>query len=180
MTVRHANIKRVFDFHSEPTGAGDMDILIAVIECSAAMGVGGRHDHSAMRSHGLTHHAKVIPGAHNEHAGAAAARVMLAEPELPTAVLAGNDRCALGLLDVFTRAGVDVPGQLSLIGYDDSRLSDNPRIDLTTVHQDAAGLARQSVQLAVGMLEQKRIGPEDVVLEPKLVVRGTTTNPRKM
>ena len=135
---------------------------------------------SAMRSHGLTHHGKVIPGAHNEHAGAAAARVMLAEPELPTAVLAGNDRCALGLLDVFTRAGVDVPGQLSLIGYDDSRLSDNPRIDLTTVHQDAAGLARQSVQLAVGMLEKKRIGPEDVVLEPKLVVRGTTANPRKM
>jgi DNA-binding LacI/PurR family transcriptional regulator len=129
---------------------------------------------AAMRSHGLAEQAKVIPGAHNEQAGAAAARAMLAEPELPTAVVAGNDRCALGLLDVFTRAGVDVPGQLSLIGYDDSRLSDNPRIDLTTVHQDAAGLARHAVQLAVEMLEQKRLGPEDVVLEPKLVVRGTT------
>ncbi len=134
---------------------------------------------AAMRSHGLTQHAKVIAGAHNEQAGAAAARVMLAEPELPTAVLAGNDRCALGLLDVFTRAGVDVPGQLSLIGYDDSRLSDNPRIDLTTVHQDAAGLARYAVRLAVEMLEEKRIGPEDVVLEPKLVVRGTTAKPRR-
>ena len=134
---------------------------------------------AAMRSEGLTEHAKVIAGAHNEQAGAAAARAMLAEPELPTAVLAGNDRCALGLLDVFTRAGVDVPGQLSLIGYDDSRLSDNPRIDLTTVHQDAAGLARHAVQLAVEMLEEKRRGPKDVVLEPKLVVRGTTAKPRK-
>ena len=134
---------------------------------------------AAMRSYGLTQHAKVIAGAHNEQAGAAAARAMLAEPELPTAVLAGNDRCALGLLDVFTRAGVDVPGQLSLIGYDDSRLSDNPRIDLTTVHQDAAGLARHAVQLAVEMLEEKRLGPKDVVLEPKLVVRGTTAKPRK-
>jgi DNA-binding LacI/PurR family transcriptional regulator len=133
---------------------------------------------AAMRTHGLTQHAEVIAGAHNEQAGAAAARAMLAEPELPTALLAGNDRCALGLLDVFTRAGVDVPGQLSLIGYDDSRLSDNPRIDLTTVHQDAAGLARHAVQLAVEMLEQKRSGPEDVVLEPKLVVRGTTAKPR--
>jgi DNA-binding LacI/PurR family transcriptional regulator len=133
---------------------------------------------AAMRSHGLGDRAKVIPGAHNEQAGAAAARMMLAEPELPTAVLAGNDRCALGLLDVFTRAGVDVPGQLSLIGYDDSRLSDNPRIDLTTVHQEAAALARHAVQLAVEMLEQKRSGPEDVVLEPKLVVRGTTSSPR--
>jgi DNA-binding LacI/PurR family transcriptional regulator len=133
---------------------------------------------AAMGSHGLTQYAEVIAGEHNEQAGAAAARAMLAEPELPTAVLAGNDRCALGLLDVFTRAGVDVPEQLSLIGYDDSRLSDNPRIDLTTVHQDAAGLARHAVQLAVEMLEQKCSGPEDVVLEPKLVVRGTTAKPR--
>ena len=133
---------------------------------------------TAMRNHGLSNHAKVIPGAHNEEAGAAAARAMLAEPTLPTAVLAGNDRCALGLLDVFTRAGVQVPEELSLIGYDDCRISDNPRIDLTTVHQDAAGLARHSVQLAVEMLEQRRTGSGDVVLEPKLVVRGTTAAPR--
>ena len=103
---------------------------------------------------------------------------MLAEPSLPTAVLAGNDRCALGLLDVFTRAGVDVPGELSLIGYDDSHLSDNPRIDLTTVHQDAAALARHAVQLVTTMLEERQSGVADVVLEPKLVVRGTTGAPR--
>jgi DNA-binding LacI/PurR family transcriptional regulator len=133
---------------------------------------------TAMRNHGISNHAKVIPGAHNEEAGAAAARTMLAEPALPTAVLAGNDRCALGLLDVFTRAGVQVPGELSLIGYDDSHLSDNPRIDLTTVHQEAAGIARHSVQLAVEMLEQRRTGSADIVLEPKLVVRGTTGAPR--
>jgi DNA-binding LacI/PurR family transcriptional regulator len=133
---------------------------------------------TAMRNHGMSNHAKVIPGAHNEEAGAAAARTMLAEPALPTAVLAGNDRCALGLLDVFTRAGVQVPGELSLIGYDDSHLSDNPRIDLTTVHQEAAAIAHHSVQLAVEMLEKTRAGPADVVLEPKLVVRGTTGAPR--
>jgi DNA-binding LacI/PurR family transcriptional regulator len=134
---------------------------------------------AAMRSHGLSQHANVIPGAHNESAGAEAARAMLAERTLPTAVLAGNDRCALGLLDVFTRAGVDVPGELSLIGYDDSHLSDNPRIDLTTVHQEASALARHAVQLAADMLEDKRGGLTDVVLEPKLVVRGTTGAPRE-
>ena len=93
-------------------------------------------------------------------------------------MLAGNDRCALGLLDVFTRAGLQVPEDLSLIGYDDSRLSDNPRIDLTTVHQDSAAIARHSVRLAVEMVEQERTGSADVVLEPKLVVRGTTGVPR--
>jgi DNA-binding LacI/PurR family transcriptional regulator len=133
---------------------------------------------AAMRRHGLAQRAKVIPGAHNEEAGAIAARAMLAEATLPTAVLAGNDRCALGLLDVFTRAGVEVPGELSLVGYDDSHLSDNPRIDLTTVHQDAAAIARHSVRLAVEMLEKRETGFADVVLEPKLVVRGTTCAPR--
>jgi DNA-binding LacI/PurR family transcriptional regulator len=133
---------------------------------------------AAMRRQGLSDHAKVIPGAHNEAAGADAARVMLAEPTLPTAVLAGNDRCALGLLDVFTRAGVDVPGDLSLIGFDDSHLSDNPRINLTTVHQDADALARDAVRLAVAMLEGEAGDEHDVVLEPTLVVRGTTAELR--
>ncbi len=132
---------------------------------------------AAMRSHGLAECANVIPGAHNEAAGAAAARAMLEAPALPTAVLAGNDRCALGLLDVFTRAGVDVPGRLSLIGYDDSHLSDNPRIDLTTVHQDAKSLAQNAVRLAVAMLEGRSGDERDVILEPTLVIRGTTAAP---
>ncbi len=131
---------------------------------------------AAMRRQDLAAHARVIPGAHNEFAGAAAARTMLEQPELPTAVLAGNDRCALGLLDVFTRAGVDVPGDLSLIGYDDSRLSDNPRIDLTTVHQDAPGIARHAVRIAIRMLEGDP-ADEHVVLDPTLIVRGTTAPP---
>ena len=133
---------------------------------------------AAMRAHGLAAQARVIPGAHNEDAGAAAAHSLLKDPELPTAVLAGNDRCALGLLDVFTRSGISVPEDLSLIGFDDSRLSDNPRIDLTTVHQDADGLARHAVRAAVSMLEQTAGGKPDHVLQPALVIRGTTAPPR--
>lgn len=132
----------------------------------------------AMRRHGLADRAEVIPGAHTEQAGAAAARALLAGPALPSAVLASNDRCAMGLLDVLTRAGVDVPGELSLVGYDDSRLSDNPRIDLTTVHQDAEALAQHAVRLTVELLEGIPESDRDVVLEPELVVRGTTAPPR--
>ena len=82
-------------------------------------------------------------------------RVSAATASLPTAIIAGNDRCALGILHVFTSAGIDIPGEVSL-GYDDSRLSDNPRIDLTTIHQDAEGLARAAVAGAVGMLGCRR------------------------
>lgn len=134
---------------------------------------------AAMRSHGLDAYARVVAGAHTEEAGAHAAYSLLAESALPTAILAGNDRCALGLLDVFTRAGVQVPSDVSLIGFDDSHLSDYPLINLTTVHQDAAGIARHSVRLAVEMMEEvDSASPREVVLEPKLVVRGTTGSPR--
>jgi DNA-binding LacI/PurR family transcriptional regulator len=68
---------------------------------------------------------------------------------------------------------------VSLIGFDDSHLSDYPLIDLTTVRQDAAGIARHAVQSAIEMMEggDGRTGRE-IVLEPKLVVRGTTGHPR--
>ncbi|WP_390893423.1 substrate-binding domain-containing protein [Mycobacterium deserti] len=89
-----------------------------------------------MRRHKILTEDNAVPGAHNEAAGAAAAREILKSTSLPTAVLASSDRCALGLLDVFTRAGVEIPGERSLMGYDDARLSDNPRIDVTTVHQE--------------------------------------------
>jgi DNA-binding LacI/PurR family transcriptional regulator len=136
---------------------------------------------SAMRSHGLEAGAHVIAGDHTEEAGAHAARAILAESTLPTAILASNDRCALGLLDVFTRSGIQVPSELSLIGFDDSRLSDYPLIDLTTVHQDASGIARHAVRLAVEMMEDADgDSRDDVVLEPKLVVRGTTGSPRAL
>ncbi|WP_036465795.1 LacI family DNA-binding transcriptional regulator [Mycolicibacterium iranicum] len=134
---------------------------------------------TAMRAQGLADRIKVIPGAHNEEAGAEAARAMLAAPALPTAVLAGNDRCALGILDVFTRAGIDVPGRVSLMGYDDSRLSENPRIDLTTIHQDAHDMALNAVELAVNMLVEGPARADDIVLEPTLIVRGTTAPPCK-
>ena len=133
---------------------------------------------SAMRAHGLAAETAVIAGAHNEEAGAAAAHTMLAASELPTAVLAGNDRCALGILDLFTRSGISVPEHASLVGYDDNRISENPRIDLTTIHQDAPDIACRSVELAVAMLTDAPLPSRDVVLEPTLVVRGTTGPPR--
>jgi len=132
---------------------------------------------AAMRRHGLGEWARVIPGAHDEQAGIDAGQQLLAEDRLPTAVLAGNDWAAMGLLHALGRAGVDVPGQLSVVGYDDSHLSHLSRIDLTTVRQDADRLAEHAVRLVVGRLEDPTLPVRTTVLEPKLVVRGTTAPP---
>ncbi|MFG3003504.1 LacI family DNA-binding transcriptional regulator [Streptomyces calvus] len=137
---------------------------------------------AAMRRHGLEAELRVIPGEHTERSGIETGRMLLAERDrgvpLPTAVLAGNDRCAMGLLMVMTRAGVDVPGDLSVVGYDDSHLSHLMPIGLTTVRQDAALMAEHAVRFAVERLRDEELGPREAVLDPKLVVRGTSGPPR--
>jgi DNA-binding LacI/PurR family transcriptional regulator len=133
---------------------------------------------TAMRRHGLESELRVIPGEHTEEAGIEAGHLLLAERDrgesLPTAVLAGNDRCAWGLLMTLTRSGVDVPRDLSVVGYDDSHLSDLMPIGLTTVRQDAVLMAEHAVRYAVERLENPDVEPREAVLDPKLVVRGTT------
>ena len=114
----------------------------------------------------------VIPGDHTEEGGILAGRLLAAAPDRPTAVVASNDRCAVGLLDAFVRAGLDVPGDVSVVGYDDSTLARLAHIDLTTVNQDAPAQARHAVGAAVSRLDDDRQEPVEVVLRPRLVIRG--------
>ncbi|MDT7573929.1 MAG: hypothetical protein QOH17_262 [Pseudonocardiales bacterium] len=120
--------------------------------------------------------ARVLPGGHDEAAGSAAAQELL--HDLPTAVVAANDRSAIGLLDVFVRAGVRVPQDVSVVGYDDSALARLTHIDLTTVSQESGQQAARAVAAALERLDQDREEDTESVLSPRLVVRGTTGPPR--
>jgi DNA-binding LacI/PurR family transcriptional regulator len=132
---------------------------------------------TAMRRHGLTDHVRVVVGDHTEAAGTRAARTLLGEGRLPSAVVAFNDRCALGLLDALSRAGVEVPTGVSVVGYDDSSLSRLAHVNLTTVSQDARRQAEHAVAAVVERLDHGRTADREVVLTPHLVVRGTTGAP---
>ena len=105
-----------------------------------------------------------------------AARTLLSA-KLPTAVITFNDRCALGLLDAFSHDGVDVPGTMSIVGYDDSPSAQLAYVNLTSVGQDAPHQAQQAVAAAVERLDHGRRMPREVVLIPRLVVRGSTAPP---
>lgn len=132
----------------------------------------------AMRSHGLAGHLRVVAGDHTERGGGEAARRMLAEDRpLPTAVFASNDQCAIGLLEVFAQAGVKVPEQVSIVGYDDSHIAGLSHIDLTTVRQDAPRLARSAVRAADEQLRGVREAGLRLRLESRLLVRGTSGPP---
>lgn len=125
----------------------------------------------------------IRPGGLTEREGAAAASAIVRSGELPDAVFAFNDRCALGVLDVFIRSGIAVPQNVSVLGFDDSTLAGLAHVSLSTLRQDAAGLAAAAVQRLVARLEGAvdgvGAGAVDLVREPTLVPRQTTAPPQR-
>jgi DNA-binding LacI/PurR family transcriptional regulator len=114
---------------------------------------------------------------HTEEAGAMAGRRLIRRRGLPTAVLAGNDEQAVGLLHVLARAGVRVPQDVSVTGYGDSRLASLSAVDLTTVREDPDQTAVAAVGAVVRRLEAPSARPGLRVVRPRLVVRDSTAPP---
>lgn len=133
---------------------------------------------AAMSGHGLAQEIRVLPGDHTEESGVRAGESLLRGERLPTAVLAGNDRCAMGLMHALGRAGVDIPKDVSVVGYDDSHIAHLSQINLTTVRQDAERMARLAVHSAVERLDDARLPSRELILDGRLVIRGTTAPPR--
>jgi LacI family transcriptional regulator len=131
----------------------------------------------AMRRHGLAEHVRVLSGGASESDGWRGAGD-LEQGERPTAVAAFNDHCALGVVDRLTRVGMPVPAEMSVTGYDNSLVAQLAAVDLTSVSQEAEVQARWAVRAAVERLEGIRTEPAQVVLEPRLVTRGSTAAPR--
>ncbi|MED5803295.1 LacI family DNA-binding transcriptional regulator [Gordonia sp. Z-3] len=128
----------------------------------------------AMQRHQLDPRDAVIDaGGYTEDAGMAAARDMVGAA-MPTAIVCANDRLAVGVLDVVRRAGYDVPGEVSITGYDDSALARLANVDLTTVSQQPGAQAEQAVAAVVERLDGRRARRSSSVLVPKLVVRSTS------
>jgi DNA-binding LacI/PurR family transcriptional regulator len=131
----------------------------------------------AMRRLRLGDQVQVVQGGHTESSGARAARTVLRSDPRPTAVLTFNDRCAMGLIDALVRAGVDIPGTISVVGYDDSPIARLAHIDLTTVSQNTHELTEHAVTAVIERLDNSRTDHREVVVPPRLVIRGTTGPP---
>jgi LacI family transcriptional regulator len=92
----------------------------------------------------------------------------------PTAIFCANDVIALGALDAARARGLDVPGQLSIVGFDDISLAGWESFRLTTVRQPLPAMAEEAVRLLI-----ERIGHADdpvrrIVFPTEVVQRGTT------
>jgi DNA-binding LacI/PurR family transcriptional regulator len=94
-----------------------------------------------------------------------------------TAVFAANDQMALGILRALDEAGLDVPGDISIVGFDDIPEAEFFNPPLTTVRQDFNEMGRQSLMLLLGEIDAPRRTSARVVVEPELRVRGSTAPP---
>lgn len=132
----------------------------------------------AMTAAGLGDQMLVVRGAASEAGGAAAITQLLAQDLGPSAVMAFNDRCAVGVISQARTLGRCVPQDLSVVGFDDSEQASLPYLDLTTLAQDPRLLARTAVELALRRLdataEDTAVTGEHVVLPAQLVTRSST------
>jgi DNA-binding LacI/PurR family transcriptional regulator len=128
----------------------------------------------AMTEAGLADQILVIKGGLTEADGIRAAASIIAANDRPTGLIAFNDRCAIGVIDAFVREGIDVPGSVSVVGFDDSPVAGLPQINLTTVAQDPQALAVNAMDALIERLEQNRRSRREVIVAPHLIVRGTT------
>jgi LacI family transcriptional regulator len=93
------------------------------------------------------------------------------KPALPDGIVAGNDLLALGLLHGLITAGIRVPEDLSLVGYDDIEFADFAIVPLTTIRHPSAALGASAVRILLGLeKEQDAQGRFD----PELVIRATS------
>ncbi|MGW0466694.1 LacI family DNA-binding transcriptional regulator [Streptomyces sp. NPDC003027] len=137
---------------------------------------------NALAEAGLPPHAlhEIVADRLDVNAGRDAGARLLGTARRPTAVFCANDLLALGVLQSMYAAGVKVPEDIALVGYDDIEFAAAAAVPLTSVRQPAATLGTLATEL---LLEEA--GDTDavhrhrqVVLQPELVVRGSTLHPR--
>lgn len=91
-----------------------------------------------------------------------------------TAIIAASDLLALGAVRAVRRAGLRVPQDVSVVGYDDSALMNSTDPPLTTVRQPIEAMGRMAIEMLVRQMSTTFVGSDEVFFTPELVVRSTT------
>ncbi len=130
-----------------------------------------------MRRLGFERHLLAVEGGYNEAGGSRGARELVERRPLPTAVFAANDLCAIGALNAFEEAGMRIPEDVSIVGYDNTSLAALRHVSLTSIHQPGEEMGRVAVDLMFERIHEGRTEPRHDVITPSLVVRSTTAPP---
>jgi DNA-binding LacI/PurR family transcriptional regulator len=105
--------------------------------------------------------------------GAEAMQRLLALAQPPTAVFCFNDLTAVGVIHTLARAGLQVPADCSVVGFDDLELAAYLGPPLTTVRQPRRQMGERAMQMLLALIEEQA-SPQAEILPTELVVRRTT------
>lgn len=116
----------------------------------------------------------LLPGTYSTESGYAGARQLLALPEPPTAIFAGNDEIAFGVLEAAHDQGVSIPERLSVVGVDDRPQAMYMTPPLTTLRQPFVQMGEEAARLLIQCIEGSAVPTPPHLFRPELVVRGST------
>lgn len=138
---------------------------------------------AAMDQHGLPVESDyVVQGAFTYRSGMHAAEALLSLPTPPTAIFASNDDMAAATVSVAHRLHLDVPGDLTVCGFDDTDFAQSIWPELTTIHQPIAEMSRRALEMLVTQIRARRAGKnlpvQEALLDYTLVHRGSDGAPR--
>ena len=124
-----------------------------------------------------------VRGNYTEESGATAAGMLLdATDALPTAIVCSNDQAALGLTHRLLQAGLNIPTDVSVTGFDDSAVARMSFMNLTTVRQDPREVGQAAIAAAIRRITVAATATATAAVEvftsAKLVVRASTAPPR--
>lgn len=128
---------------------------------------------SAMRAAGLSPDRLCARGDFGYDSGRRAAELLLAASEPPTAIIASSDQMAMATLDLAREKGLAVPGDLSVVSFDNSPIVRFTQPPLTAIDQPIAATTARAVELLIDASDGK-LPAQPVVIEGKLVKRGST------
>jgi DNA-binding LacI/PurR family transcriptional regulator len=132
---------------------------------------------AAMRRHGLGENLAEVTGSFTEDGGYRGASQALDAPNPPTALFVVNDLAALGAMAAVADRGLRVPEDVSIVGYDGTRLGGIRPLSLTTVGQPLLELGTRAAALLCEQLDGTPHGDTTTRLAPTLIARRTTTTP---
>lgn len=121
----------------------------------------------------------IYEGGYTFESGVAGAEALLRQSPRPSAIFACNDEMAAGVYKAALRMGLSIPGDLSVVGYDDSPLASQLWPPLTTIHLPVRDLGRQAAGLLLAKdWPRAKESPAAFTVSPHLVVRDSTQPPK--
>ncbi|QUJ75436.1 LacI family DNA-binding transcriptional regulator [Sulfitobacter albidus] len=128
---------------------------------------------AALQARGTTLAARTVGNFHYADAQAAA-REMFGGDAPPDAVFVANDHMAFAVMDTLRfELGIDVPGEVSVVGYDDVPLAAWPSYALTTIRQRANRMVSETVEILLERIETPEMSPRHARLDAPLIIRGS-------